>query len=87
MAIQDDGEGFVPSADAAAEGIGILSMRERTRQCGGTLEIQSSPGRGTIVNVMIPLTGSDNINAILTQHQYDLPSDSDASSAQRRGAC
>jgi signal transduction histidine kinase len=39
-------------------GIGIAGMQERVKQYGGTLEIQSEPGRGTVVSVELPETGS-----------------------------
>ena len=36
-------------------GVGIRGMRERLRQLGGTLEIQSN-GQGTIVTAHLPVT-------------------------------
>jgi len=39
-------------------GIGIAGMQERAMQLGGTLEIQSEPGRGTVISVELPVTGS-----------------------------
>ena len=56
-AVQDDGEGFeVPeSVDRLDGGLGILGMRERAAIVGGELEIESEPGRGTIVRLRIPM--------------------------------
>ncbi len=35
--------------------VGIQGMRERMRQLGGRLEIQSQPGAGTVVNAILPI--------------------------------
>ena len=40
-------------------GVGITGMRERVRQLGGSLAIQSS-GKGTTVKATLPLRGSDS---------------------------
>ena len=37
--------------------MGLLSMRERAEQVGGTLEIESAPGGGTTVCARVPLAG------------------------------
>jgi signal transduction histidine kinase len=34
--------------------LGLRSMRERTERLGGTLEIESKPGRGTLLRARIP---------------------------------
>ena len=36
-------------------GIGLVSMRERAELLGGTLEIDTSPGKGTRLTARIPL--------------------------------
>ncbi len=53
--VEDDGRGFDPEAAAAAGRLGIRGMRERAVLVGGKLEIESSPGAGTMVYVQIPL--------------------------------
>lgn len=50
--VNDDGAGFDPSAKT--EGFGLLGMRERVELFDGTLEIDSTPGEGTIVRVSLP---------------------------------
>jgi len=52
LTVRDDGCGFVPTA--ATLGIGIEGMRSRAMAMGGTLEIDSSPGKGALVVVEIP---------------------------------
>jgi signal transduction histidine kinase len=53
---QDDGVGFDPHAEYPGH-LGLHSMCERAARLGGTLEIQSGPGRGTLVRVCIPPSG------------------------------
>lgn len=57
--IVDDGHGFdlndVPLDGSDTRGLGLLGMRERVEQCGGTLEITSQPGGGACIRVKIPL--------------------------------
>jgi PAS domain S-box-containing protein len=52
--VEDDGGGF--DADAVAgHRLGILGMRERAALVGGTLTVESGPGRGTTVIARVPL--------------------------------
>jgi len=46
VVIEDDGRGFSPES-AAAEGLGLIGMRERLALVDGTLTVESSPGSGT----------------------------------------
>lgn len=54
LTIADDGSGFHPSAASNAGGFGLISMRERAESVGGTFSIESSPGRGTTIDVVAP---------------------------------
>ena len=48
--VRDDGVGFDPDATAVrARHLGLVSMEERVASIGGTLRIDSAPGRGTVV--------------------------------------
>ncbi|MCL4300265.1 MAG: GAF domain-containing sensor histidine kinase [Anaerolineae bacterium] len=48
--VQDDGIGFdQEKAMAERQHLGLISMRERAENIGGTLTIESKPGRGSIV--------------------------------------
>jgi signal transduction histidine kinase len=61
LAIRDDGRGFNPatSLEAAAAGghLGIVGMRERARASGGTFKLESQPGKGTTVEIELPIAG------------------------------
>ena len=54
LVIADNGRGFDPNAPKNNGGIGLLGMKERMLQCGGTLEVQSSRGEGTTVIASLP---------------------------------
>jgi signal transduction histidine kinase len=57
----DDGHGFDPDTAAQAapgQHLGLVSMRERATFAGGTLDVDSAPGRGTTVCLRIPLTAA-----------------------------
>ncbi len=60
LEIQDDGMGFDVSAVTQAYdqrgSLGMINLRERTELVNGLLNIQSQPGKGTLVQVYIPLT-------------------------------
>ncbi len=53
LVIEDDGPGFNPEGET--EGIGLINMRDRIGDVGGTLRIVSIPGRGTLVSASVPL--------------------------------
>jgi two-component system sensor histidine kinase UhpB len=53
VAIADAGRGFEPAA--VREGLGLMSIEERARLFGGTMTITSAPGRGTRLDVHVPL--------------------------------
>jgi signal transduction histidine kinase len=53
VSIRDDGSGFDVSEHT--DGFGLLGMHERVQLLEGTLEIESSPGRGTTIEVNFPI--------------------------------
>jgi signal transduction histidine kinase/ligand-binding sensor domain-containing protein len=53
LRVTDDGRGF--DADRKSEGHGLASMRRRAADLGGTLEIESAPGRGSTIVLRVPL--------------------------------
>jgi len=58
--VQDDGAGFDPAL--ASEGIGIIGMRERVFALGGSIQVQSRPGEGTLVAIALPLGGASEVS-------------------------
>jgi signal transduction histidine kinase len=52
LSVEDDGSGFDPSQ---TRGLGMLGMEERVRQLRGQFEVRSTPGKGTVLRVTLPL--------------------------------
>jgi signal transduction histidine kinase len=55
LIVEDDGGGFDPEK---TRGLGLLGMEERVKQIGGRLEIQSQPGKGTVLRVTLPVAAA-----------------------------
>lgn len=53
LEISDDGRGFDPNGSFPGH-LGLRSMRERAARLGGSLEIRSTPGRGTLLRAWLP---------------------------------
>lgn len=62
--VVDDGAGFDPeevrgratgASSAAGNGYGLVAMRSRLGQVGGTLTIESEPGDGTAISAAVPV--------------------------------
>ncbi|QVQ51255.1 sensor histidine kinase [Spiractinospora alimapuensis] len=60
--VRDDGVGFDPDADRGTSsdgsGFGLTAMRHRIARFAGTVEIESTPGKGTAVSVALPAAAS-----------------------------
>jgi signal transduction histidine kinase len=54
LVVKDDGSGFDPN-QAFPGHLGLRSMSERATRLGGSLVIDSAPGKGTRVQVKLPL--------------------------------
>ncbi|MEU5273249.1 sensor histidine kinase [Streptomyces hygroscopicus] len=54
LLVRDDGEGFTP--DGTQEGYGLRGMQARVEEIDGVASVTSSPGRGTTVEVSVPVT-------------------------------
>jgi signal transduction histidine kinase len=67
LKVEDEGDGIpaerlLEVKSATTPGVGIRGMRERLRQLGGSLEIESN-GKGTIVEAWVPVVGSSTVAA------------------------
>lgn len=63
VTVRDDGVGFEPSATATTHG--LFGMRFRVEAEGGTMRIESAPGRGTVIDAVLP-RGADSADAAST---------------------
>jgi len=60
VTIEDDGRGFRVERDARGRltgGFGLSGIAERVRILQGRLEVESGPGRGTRVELAVPVAG------------------------------
>ncbi|HTS20516.1 MAG TPA: PAS domain-containing sensor histidine kinase [Casimicrobiaceae bacterium] len=55
ISVSDDGIGFSSDAPRNPNSRGLLGMRERAYLLGGEVHVASGPGRGTIVEVRLPI--------------------------------
>jgi len=55
LSIKDDGVGFRVEAAEGKGGLGMIGMKERARIVNGKLSIQTWPGKGTTVELVVPL--------------------------------
>ena len=53
VGVEDDGAGFDPRR---TQGLGLVTMRERAEQLGGTLEMRRGSQGGTCVCARLPMT-------------------------------
>ncbi|KJK35294.1 diguanylate cyclase [Streptomyces variegatus] len=55
LRVTDDGSGFDPTVvRRAGRHLGLVSMRDRASGAGGTLTVESAPGKGTVIEMEVP---------------------------------
>jgi signal transduction histidine kinase len=54
VVVEDDGIGFDEARVPPADKLGLMGMRERMELLGGSLRVESAPGRGTTVYARLP---------------------------------
>jgi PAS domain S-box-containing protein len=59
LTVSDLGRGFDQENVSKHHGLGLISMRERAQMVNGQFSIKSQPGRGTTINVRVPLRVED----------------------------
>jgi signal transduction histidine kinase len=62
LEVADAGQGFdsravLGGAGGSAAGSGLRGIRDRLELFGGRLELKSSPGEGTVLAAVVPLSG------------------------------
>jgi DNA-binding NarL/FixJ family response regulator len=68
LSVADDGSGFWPPADLTAlprtGSAGLIEMNEHARRLGGILIIRSRPGRGTCVELQVPVAANERLRVV-----------------------
>jgi signal transduction histidine kinase len=62
LAIDDDGVGFNTEHAAGGQGNGLRNMRERAQTLGANIRIWSQLGKGTHIQVSVPIAGEKDVN-------------------------
>jgi signal transduction histidine kinase len=60
LTISDNGRGFDPATRAQATGHGLANMRTRAEELRGVFSLHSAPGRGTTVQLSLPISRQIN---------------------------
>ncbi len=55
LSIQDDGIGFRPKIPMNQGGHGLHNIHERVNLLNGSIDIKSAPGKGTLIQIKVPL--------------------------------
>lgn len=55
LEVVDDGVGFDPGATTGDDRFGLRGTTSLVREHGGTIEVDSAPGSGTMVRVEVPI--------------------------------
>jgi PAS domain S-box-containing protein len=55
LSVADDGQGFLALDLSLSEGLGVAGMKERATLVGGSLQIESAPGKGARVHFRVPV--------------------------------
>jgi len=75
--VVDDGAGFDPalvrSSPATGGSFGLTAMRDRIAQLGGTVAVESAPGRGTAIAVSVPAGDLPAQDVSRSDVRHDLP--------------
>ena len=68
ISVRDDGRGFdiesVRERSAGGGSLGLLGMEERMALAGGSFELRSAPGQGTVLLATFPLAGAPRERAV-----------------------
>jgi signal transduction histidine kinase len=59
VSIEDNGKGIERTQLDDAKSFGIIGMKERAYICGGTLLLTSEPGKGTKIDLSMPIKEND----------------------------
>jgi signal transduction histidine kinase len=66
LTIRDNGKGITEDEKSTSQSLGILGMHERALSIGGKIEITGTKGKGTVVTLWVPISGSSGL-----EHEED----------------
>ena len=63
LSVQDDGKGFQLEQE---RGMGLLGIEERVTNLGGHFRVESEPGHGTLLEVVLPVPAAQTAKVQVT---------------------
>ncbi len=66
LTIEDNGIGFDTHDEGKSKGIGMRNLRSRAHLLNGEIEIISEPGKGTAINLQIPIQNENFVDETYT---------------------
>jgi signal transduction histidine kinase len=84
LVVSDSGKGFDVEAAREASGLGLISMNERVRLMNGKFEIRSAPGKGTRVELRLPLPATLGASATAEEHEVENTDKSNAAKLESK---
>lgn len=73
LVIEDQGKGFQLNSPVQSSRLGLAGMVERAASLGGSLRLDSLPGRGTIVEASVPAPQATDLNNEEYIHESNSP--------------
>ena len=70
LEVNDDGKGFISRDEGITKTnkrLGLLGMQERAEMVGGTFAVESSPRKGTLIRVEMPMPTAGKMNKPLAE--------------------
>jgi signal transduction histidine kinase len=73
LSVADDGRGFAPDSVLTSTGthLGLRNLRSRARKIKGRLDVISQPGKGTTIEVNVPITVPAEVAANQNGHSFN----------------
>lgn len=69
LAIRDNGVGFDPEVKKHAS-YGLISMKERINEIGGSMNMITAPGKGTRIDIRVPIMGEEGETAYVSGNAH-----------------
>jgi signal transduction histidine kinase len=64
LEVRDNGRGFAPADLNKPQSMGVLSMRERALQLGGSLDVAGAPGKGARLTLILPVNSRGPLGTV-----------------------
>jgi len=91
LTVSDKGEGFDPESidERASDSLsfGLFSIQQRLSHIGGEMEIETAPGKGMVVTLIVPAGGPEPTPAEISRARGDRTRDEELKVQGKRNVC